>query len=103
LSLGFALLAGVWETPIGRYFGLFQHVDDASTEGKNEQKTGEALVKEIDPVQQQLDQVREGTAALEADMKCPGTAGMGDPTERLLQETRQTIQRLERELGGTSP
>jgi hypothetical protein len=90
-------------TPLGNYFGLFQHPDDASTEGKNEQKTGEAPVKEIDPVQQQLDQVREGTAALEADLKRPGATGMEDPTERLLQETRQTILRLKRELDGTSP
>jgi eukaryotic-like serine/threonine-protein kinase len=103
LCLGLALLAGVWGTPLGRYFGLFQHPDDASTEGNNEQKTVGAPVKEIDQVQQQLDEVREGTAALEADLKRPSATGMGDPTERLLQETRQTIQRLERELGGTSP
>jgi serine/threonine-protein kinase len=103
LLVGVGLAACVRWTPLGRSLGLFQDSVDSSAQDDSVARSTPNPGNSVDPIQQKLQEIGAWTNALESDLRRPTTPGTLDPTEALFQETRQSIERLERELGSTRP
>jgi hypothetical protein len=68
-----------------------------------DRKIRSAPVRVEDSLERAVQDARQKTAALEADLRQSAGSGFDDPAERLLQEARHRLDTLERELGATAP
>jgi serine/threonine-protein kinase len=100
LSLG-TVMAFHW-TALGDY--LFFSADTGEPDSQSSREPA-IPAREENPLQFEVDvgEARRWAAALEADLRQPSTGGFGDPAEKLLLETRQLINALEKEVGALAP